>query len=165
MTESGRPPFRVLDARCGRSVARGKRSIGESGDSAETVLDNRRNTYNRLVVDSLTATFGAFSDPTRRSLLSRLAAGPLAVGDLAAPFRISQQAISKHIAYLVRAGLVVKRRQGRRHFCALKADPFKEAAEWVGDYRQFWEQSFDRLEDYLRELQSAKQRQQESKGK
>jgi DNA-binding transcriptional ArsR family regulator len=105
-------------------------------------------------VDTLTATFGAFSDPTRRSLLSRLASGPISVCDLAKPFRISQQAISKHIAYLERAGLVVKRKHGRKHFCALKADPFKEAAEWVGDYRQFWEQSFDRLDDYLRELQS-----------
>jgi DNA-binding transcriptional ArsR family regulator len=105
-------------------------------------------------VDSLTATFGAFSDPTRRSLLSRLAGGPISVCDLAAPFQISQQAVSKHIAYLVRAGLVVKRKHGRRQFCALKADPFKEAADWVGDYRQFWEQSFDRLDDYLRELQS-----------
>jgi DNA-binding transcriptional ArsR family regulator len=105
-------------------------------------------------VDSLTATFGAFSDPTRRSLLSRLAGGPISVCDLAAPFKISQQAISKHIAYLVRAGLVVKRKHGRRHFCALKADRFKEASDWVGDYRQFWEQSFDRLDDYLREIQS-----------
>ena len=117
-------------------------------------LDSGRILYNHVVVDSLTATFGAFSDPTRRSLLSRLAGGPQTVCDLAAPFKISQQAISKHIAYLERAGLVVKRRRGRQHFCALKADPFKEASDWVGGYRQFWEQSFDRLEDYLRELQS-----------
>src|SRR5271155_1863522 len=110
--------------------------------------------YNLMVVDSLTATFGAFADPTRRSLLSRLAGGPLTVCDLAAPFKISQQAVSKHLAYLERAGLIVKRREGRQHFCTLKADRFKEAADWVGDYRQFWEQSFDRLEDYLRELQS-----------
>lgn len=107
-----------------------------------------------MVVDSLTATFGAFADPTRRSLLGRLAGGPLSVCDLAAPFKISQQAISKHIAYLERAGLIVKRRQGRRHFCTLKAEQFKDAANWVGGYRQFWEQSFDRLDDYLRELQS-----------
>jgi len=105
-------------------------------------------------VDSLTATFGAFADPTRRSLLSRLASGPQTVCDLAAPFKVSQQAISKHIAYLERAGLVVKRKLGRRHFCALKADQFEEAAKWVGDYRRFWEESFDRLDDYLRELQS-----------
>jgi DNA-binding transcriptional ArsR family regulator len=105
-------------------------------------------------VDLLTATFSAFADPTRRSLLSRLAQGPQTVCELAEPFRISQQAISKHIAYLERAGLVVKRKLGRRQFCALKAEQFEEASKWVGGYRQFWEQSFDRLDDYLRELQS-----------
>jgi DNA-binding transcriptional ArsR family regulator len=107
-----------------------------------------------MVVDPLTATFGAFSDPTRRSLLERLVQGPLSVCDLAAPFKISQQAISKHVAYLERAGLIEKQREGRQHLCSLRADRFKEAAEWVGDYRQFWEQSFDRLEDYLCELQA-----------
>jgi DNA-binding transcriptional ArsR family regulator len=107
-----------------------------------------------MVVDPLTATFGAFSDPTRRSLLERLVQGPLSVCDLAAPFKISQQAISKHVAYLERAGLIEKQREGRQHLCSLRADRFTEAAEWVGDYRQFWEQSFDRLEDYLCELQA-----------
>jgi DNA-binding transcriptional ArsR family regulator len=111
-----------------------------------------------MVVDSLTAIFCAFSDPTRRSLLSRLTGGPLSVCDLAAPFKISQQAISKHLAYLERVGLVEKRREGRQHLCALKAARFKEAADWVGGYRQFWEQSFDRLDDYLRELQSKEKR-------
>jgi DNA-binding transcriptional ArsR family regulator len=117
-------------------------------------LDGSWFIHNHLVVDTLTATFGAFADPTRRSLLSRLMDGPLAVRDLAAPFKISQQAVSKHLAYLERAGLLEKRREGRRHICTLKAAQFKEAADWVGDYRQFWEQSFDRLDDYLRELQS-----------
>jgi DNA-binding transcriptional ArsR family regulator len=109
-------------------------------------------------VDSLTATFGAFADPTRRSLLSHLAGGPRTVCDLAAPFKITQQAVSKHIAYLQRAGLIVKRKRGRQQFCALKADQFKDAADWVGGYRQFWEQSFDRLDDYLRELQSSEKK-------
>jgi DNA-binding transcriptional ArsR family regulator len=104
----------------------------------------------------LSSTFGAFADPTRRSLLSRLMGGPLSVSDLAAPFKISQQAISKHLSYLERAGLIEKRREGRQHLCALKAARFREAAAWVGDYRQFWEQSFDRLDDYLREIQSKK---------
>lgn len=80
--------------------------------------------------------------------------GPVSVCDLASPFRISQQAVSKHLAFLERAGLIEKRREGRQHFCALKADRFKDAAEWVGGYRQFWEQSFDRLDGYLREIQS-----------
>ena len=110
--------------------------------------------HNHSVVDSLTATFGAFADPTRRSLLKRLTRGPLSVRDLAAPFRMSQQAVSKHIAALERAGLVAKRRQGRLHVCALRAEPFREATAWVGDYRQFWEQSLDRLEEVVREIQS-----------
>jgi DNA-binding transcriptional ArsR family regulator len=102
----------------------------------------------------LSTTFGAFADPTRRSILGRLMGGPLSVCDLAAPFRISQQAISKHLACLERAGLIRKTREGRQHFCALEAARFKEAAAWVGGYRQFWEQSFDRLDDYLRDIQS-----------
>ena len=105
-------------------------------------------------MDTLTTTFSAFADPTRRSLLSRLVGGPLSVCDLAAPFEISQQAVSKHLAYLERAGLIVKRRAGRQHFCTLNAGRFKDAADWIGDYRQFWEQSFDRLDEYLREAQS-----------
>lgn len=117
-------------------------------------MTNRAVIHNQKVVDSLTATFGAFSDPTRRSLLERLVQGPLSVCDLASPFKISQQAISKHVAYLVRAGLIEKRREGRQHLCSLRADRFKEAADWVGDYRQFWDQSFERLDDYLRELQA-----------
>jgi len=111
-----------------------------------------------MVVDSLTATFGAFADPTRRSLLRRLAGGPASVCDLAGPFRISQQAVSKHLAYLEKAGLIVKRSEGRQHFCALRADRFKEAADWVEGYRLFWEQSFERLDDYLKELQSKDKR-------
>lgn len=107
-------------------------------------------------MDSLSTTFSAFADPTRRSLLSRLTGGPLSVCDLAAPFRISQQAVSKHLAYLERAGLIVKRRAGRQHFCTLDAVRFKEAADWVGAYREFWEESFDRLDEYLREVQSKK---------
>jgi DNA-binding transcriptional ArsR family regulator len=105
-------------------------------------------------VDSLTATFSAFADPTRRSLLSRLTHGPVSVCDLAAPFKISQQAISKHLACLERAGLIVKRRSGRQNFCAIKGERFQDAAAWITDYRQFWDQSFDRLDDYLRELQA-----------
>jgi DNA-binding transcriptional ArsR family regulator len=104
-------------------------------------------------VDTLTATFGAFADPTRRSLLRRLAGGPVSVCELARPFRITQQAVSKHLAYLERAGLIVKRSEGRQHFCALQGDSFREAAEWVQNYRQFWEERLDRMDDYLMELQ------------
>ncbi len=110
-----------------------------------------------MVVDTLSATFAALSDPTRRSLLARLAAGPATVGELAGPFRVSQQAVSKHLAYLERARLVKKRREGRRHVCRLRPVPFKEVADWVEHYRRFWELSFDRLDEYLRGL-NAKER-------
>jgi DNA-binding transcriptional ArsR family regulator len=105
-----------------------------------------------MVVDTLTTTLAALADPTRRSILDRLASGPATVGELAEPFRISQQAVSKHLAYLERARLVQKRREGRRHVCTLSAAPFSEVAGWVEHYRRFWEQSLDRLDEYLQEL-------------
>ncbi len=108
-----------------------------------------------MVVDSLSTTLAALADPTRRSILARLATGPATVGELAGPFRMSQQAVSKHLAYLQRARLVEKRRTGRRHVCTLRPVPFKEVAEWVEHYRQFWEASFDRLEKYLLELKAS----------
>ena len=103
-----------------------------------------------MVVDSLSATLAALSDPTRRSILSRLASGPATVGELAEPFRMSQQAVSKHLAYLERARLVEKRREGRSHVCTLRPAPFKEVSELVEHYRVFWEQTLDRLAAYLR---------------
>jgi DNA-binding transcriptional ArsR family regulator len=102
-------------------------------------------------VDSLSATLAAMADPTRRAILGRLAGGPATVGELAAPFRISQQAVSKHLASLERARLVEKRREGRRHVCSLSPVPLREVADWMERYRRFFEQSFDRLEVYLRE--------------
>ena len=110
--------------------------------------------HNHMVVDTLSATLAALSDPTRRSILDRLAAAPATVGELAKPFRISQQAVSKHLAYLERARLVKKRRDGRRHVCTLRPAPFKEVDDWVEHYRRFWEQSFDRLDNYLRHLKN-----------
>jgi DNA-binding transcriptional ArsR family regulator len=103
-------------------------------------------------VDTLSPTLAALADPTRRSILDRLAAGPATVGELAEPFRISQQAISKHLAYLERARLVQKRSEGRRRVCILRPAPFEAVADWVEHYRRFWEQSFDRLDEYLRTL-------------
>ncbi len=116
-------------------------------------FDNRAKIYNHWVVDSLSATLAAFADPTRRLILQRLTLGPASVNDLAKPFRISQQAVSKHLAYLQRARLIEKRKDGRRHICKLKARPFKLVADWIEQYRGFWEQSFDRLGQYLKELQ------------
>ena len=106
--------------------------------------------HNHMVVDSLSATLSALSDPTRRSILSRLAAGPATVGELAEPFHMTQQAVSKHLAYLERARLVQKRREGRSHVCTLRPAPFKEVSELVEHYRVFWGQALNRLDAYLR---------------
>jgi DNA-binding transcriptional ArsR family regulator len=105
-------------------------------------------------VDPLSATLAAVSDPTRRSILQRLADGPAAVGELAAPFRISQQAVSKHLACLEKARLIEKRREGRLHVCSLTAAPLKDVAEWTEGYREIWEQNFRRLDTLLEELQT-----------
>ncbi len=103
--------------------------------------------------EHLNATFAALSDPTRRAILARLAAGESSVGELAAPFKMSLPAVSKHLKVLERAGLIVRGREAQWRPCRLQAAPLKDAAEWIEHYRQFWEESFDRLEDYLRELQ------------
>ena len=96
-----------------------------------------------MVVDSLSATLSALSDPTRRSILTRLAAGPATVGELAEPFHMSQQAVSKHLAYLERVRLVEKRREGRSQVCSLRPAPFKEVSDLVEYYRMFWERALD----------------------
>jgi len=105
-------------------------------------------------VDTLTLSLTAVSDPTRRSILSRLAAGPATVGELARPFRISQQAVSKHLAYLERARLIEKRRDGRRHVCSLRPGPLAEIAAWTEEYRRFWDESFARLDTVLEDLKA-----------
>jgi DNA-binding transcriptional ArsR family regulator len=101
----------------------------------------------------LDTTFAALADPTRRAILARLAAGEMTVAELAAPFAISGPAISKHLKVLERAGLIARGREAQWRPCRLKPAPLKEAADWLEHYRRFWEQSFDRLEEYLRELQ------------
>ncbi len=119
-------------------------------------LDNAAALYNHMVVDILSTTLVAMGDPTRREILARLAAGPATVGSLAAPFKISQQAVSKHLAYLQKAKLVEKRRQGRTNLCTLRPKPFKDVMDWMQAYRRFWDESFDRLDAYLNELQKKK---------
>ena len=103
--------------------------------------------------DSLSSTFAALADPTRRAILARLATGEAAVTELAAPFSLSLPAISKHLKVLRRAGLVEQRRQAQWRPCRLKPERLREVADWVGQYRRHWEESFERLDDYLRELQ------------
>lgn len=106
-----------------------------------------------LSSDRLDATFAALADPTRRAILTRLASGEATVMELAAPFDMSLPAISKHLKVLERAGLISRGRDAQRRPCQLRAAPLKEVSEWVEEYRQFWEESFDRLGDYLQELQ------------
>jgi DNA-binding transcriptional ArsR family regulator len=104
-------------------------------------------------LDPLSTTFAALADPTRRAILARLAAGETSVKDLAAPFRMTQPAISKHLRVLERAGLVEQGRQAQWRPRRLRARPLREVADWVDQYRRHWEQSFDRLDAYLREVQ------------
>lgn len=99
--------------------------------------------------DRLDQTFSALADPTRRAILARLAEGEATVGELARPFRISRPAISKHLRVLERAGLVQRARDGRLSRCGLDASPMREAAEWVEEYRKFWESQLDALARYL----------------
>jgi DNA-binding transcriptional ArsR family regulator len=104
----------------------------------------------------LDATFAALADPTRRAILARLASGEASVTELARPFAMSQPAISKHLKVLERAGLISQGRDAQRRPRQLQAAPLKEIADWVDSYREFWTGSFDRLDEYLRELQNRK---------
>ncbi|MFN8635194.1 MAG: metalloregulator ArsR/SmtB family transcription factor [Chloroflexota bacterium] len=102
----------------------------------------------------LDATFAALADPTRRAILARLTRGEASVLELAAPFAMSQPAISKHLKVLERAGLIVRGRDRQRRPCRLAAQPLAEATEWLSEFRLFWEGSFERLDDLLEELKA-----------
>jgi DNA-binding transcriptional ArsR family regulator len=106
----------------------------------------------------LSVTFGALADPTRRAILARLASGEATVTELAEPFEVSGPAISKHLKVLERAGLISRGREAQWRPCRLVGAPLKDAADWLEEYRRFWEDSFDRLDDYLRELQAKDKR-------
>jgi DNA-binding transcriptional ArsR family regulator len=106
-----------------------------------------------MTPDRLSTTFAALADPTRRAILARLAAGEASVTELGKPFAMSLPAISKHLKVLEHAGLIARGRDAQWRPCRLAAGPLKDAAEWLEEYRRFWDESFDRLEDYLRELQ------------
>src|SRR4030088_3093728 len=106
-----------------------------------------------MPADLLSTTFAALADPTRRKILTRLTLGETSVTELAAPFKISLPAISKHLKVLERAGLIARSRDAQWRPCRLKAQRLEEAADWVGRYREFWEEKFDRLDEYLQELQ------------
>lgn len=103
--------------------------------------------------DHLSTTFAALADPTRRAILARLASGETSVTELAAPFEMTTPAVTKHLKVLERAGLITRSRQAQWRPCHLNAAPLHQAADFIEQYRQFWEQSFDRLDSYLQTLQ------------
>ncbi len=105
--------------------------------------------------DQLSSTFAALADPTRRAILARLALGETSVTELAKPFEMSMPAVSKHLKVLERAGLIARAREAQWRPCRLDAGPLKDAASWIDEYRRFWDQSLDRLEDYLRRMKAA----------
>ena len=109
-----------------------------------------------MPADHLSATFSALADPTRRAILARLASGETTVNDLAAPFEMTLPAVTKHLKVLERAGLITRGREAQWRPCRLAAQPLRDVAEWVEQYRLYWEQRFDRLERYLDELQKEK---------
>jgi DNA-binding transcriptional ArsR family regulator len=113
--------------------------------------------------DRLSETFGALADPTRRAILARLASGEASVTELASPFAMSMPAISKHLKVLERAGLIARGREAQWRPCRLRAGPLQDVAGWVEHYRRFWEESFDRLDDYLRELKRQDSKNKEKK--
>lgn len=106
-----------------------------------------------MVADQLSRTFSALADPTRRAILSRLATGETSVTELAKPFQMTLPAVTKHLKVLQRAGLITQGRQAQWRPCRLEGKPLREVADWVAQYRRFWDESLDRLEIYLRELQ------------
>lgn len=111
-----------------------------------------------MTSDRLSTTFAALADPTRRAILVRLTSGEASVTELAEPFAMSMPAISKHLKVLESAGLIARGREAQWRPCRLEAGPLKNVADWVEHYRHFWEQSFDRLDDYLRELKKKKKK-------
>jgi len=125
-------------------------------DDAAWYFTNRlinREVYCMVPPDRLDAIFSALADPTRRAILARLAGGETSVTELAEPFAISLPAVSRHLKVLERAGLIARGREAQWRPCRLDAMPLKEVADWVAQYRTAWEGRFDRLDDYLKELQ------------
>lgn len=106
-----------------------------------------------MSVDQLSSTFAALADPTRRAILARLATGEATVTELAEPFTVSLPAVSKHLKVLERAGLIARTRTAQWRPCRLEAQPLEDVSHWLERYRQFWEGSFDRLDDHLRDMQ------------
>jgi DNA-binding transcriptional ArsR family regulator len=111
-----------------------------------------------VAAEVLNARFAALADPTRRAILARLAEGEAIVTELAAPFEMSQPAITKHLKVLERAGLIARGRDAQRRPCRLRAEGIKDVAEWTEGYRRFWDESYQRLDEYLEELKGKERR-------
>jgi DNA-binding transcriptional ArsR family regulator len=118
-----------------------------------------------MATDTLSLTFSALADPTRRAILARLTEGPATVKELSAPFTISGPAVSKHLRVLERAGLVARGREAQWRPRRLEAAPLKEVAEWAEDYRRFWDQSYERLDEYLEHLKGKEKKHVRSEGR
>ena len=114
--------------------------------------------------DTLDRTFAALADPTRRAILARLASGQASVTELAAPFSMSLPAVSKHLKVLERAGLVARARRAQWRPAELQAEPLHEVADWLADYRRFWEERLDRLDEYLRAIEGTESQEGAAKG-
>jgi DNA-binding transcriptional ArsR family regulator len=106
-----------------------------------------------MTPDRLSSTFAALADPTRRAILARLTSGQASVTELAAPFQMTMPAVSKHLKVLERAGLIARGREAQWRPCRLDGEPLRDIADWMEQYRRFWDESFDRLDGYLQELQ------------
>lgn len=115
-----------------------------------------------MTIDKLSTTFAALADPTRRAILAKLAEGETSVKELAEPFEMTLPAVSKHLKVLERAGLIERRREAQWRPARLEAGPLKDVAEWLEQYRRFWEVSFDRLDEYLRKIQKEEQQDEQS---
>src|SRR5471030_1498685 len=109
-----------------------------------------------MPMDHLSAAFSALADPTRRAILARLASGETSVGELAKPFEMSLPAVSKHLKVLEKAGLISRGREAQWRPCRIEAGALKEVADWIGHYKKFWEESFDRLDAYLKTMTQSK---------
>jgi DNA-binding transcriptional ArsR family regulator len=109
-----------------------------------------------MTPDRLSNTFAALADPTRRAILSRLASGQASVTELAAPFQMTMPAVSKHLKVLERAGLIARGREAQWRPCRLEGEPLRDVAEWMEPYRRFWDERFERLDEYLQEMKKEK---------
>jgi DNA-binding transcriptional ArsR family regulator len=111
-----------------------------------------------MSTDRLSSIFSALADPTRRAIVARLASGEASVGELSQPFQMSKPGISKHLKVLERAGLIAKTREAQWRLCRLEAAPLREVADWMEPYRRFWDESFGRLDEHLRQMKEEKEK-------